>query len=420
MIPEGLADLDTLVHLCRDLRTRAYVSEAVGSYRAAAYRASIVTLWVAVVFDFIHKLKELEIAGDTKAIKVLEEFQKHQKNADVKGSWDFERKVLERACKEFEFISRHECDDLQRLFDDRNRCAHPAMNSGDEAYTPSAEQARLHIRNAVMHLLRHLPVQGQAALDRLKAEVLSEYFPVTIENAVSHFKSGPLQRPREALVRNFTIANLKYLLGPDLQVKSAARFISALGATGELHKTIFEKTIKEEANTLFRKSLLENRARAILRILRRIGSLWSFLDSDVVAMIVRHVEELNESSFPVDIPMALDCSHLAVFAQGRIARATEQELAALTEKRPVKEVISKCIEIYATSGSYERANDRGQKLIIPLLPLMTRDDITKLAQIANDNSEISGSFTWDKITSSVKQLAIVPQDEWETLFNRKS
>ncbi|GAK61608.1 hypothetical protein U27_01509 [Candidatus Vecturithrix granuli] len=55
-----LSDLDELVQQVREEKSRTYITEAIKSYRAGAYRAAIVSTWIAVVYDIILKLRELE------------------------------------------------------------------------------------------------------------------------------------------------------------------------------------------------------------------------------------------------------------------------------------------------------------------------------------------------------------------------
>ncbi|ENV52100.1 hypothetical protein F953_00465, partial [Acinetobacter junii CIP 107470 = MTCC 11364] len=108
-------------------------------------------------------------------------------------------------------ISHVEFIDLNRLQEDRNRCAHPSMASDGEVFNPSAELARMHIRSAVEHLLQYPPAQGKYALDSLTSEVESEYFPTDVKKAVVAFESSPLNKARDSLIRNFTIVLLKKL-----------------------------------------------------------------------------------------------------------------------------------------------------------------------------------------------------------------
>lgn len=211
----GLMDLDELVLRCRDDKARQYIAEAVVCYKNGAYRQAIVATWIAVVYDFIYKLRELEMTGDQQAAEKLAEFERIRQDNDLKGSLDYERRILDMAKDDFELITPLEHMDLSRLQDDRNRCAHPSMHSVDEIYEPSAELARTHIRNAVIYLLQRPPVQGKAAMERLLNEIGSSYFPIDVKQAIAALQTGPLARPRESLVRNLIIVLLKGTLLED-------------------------------------------------------------------------------------------------------------------------------------------------------------------------------------------------------------
>jgi hypothetical protein len=71
MLPTALSDIDELVLCCRSEAARSYLSEAAACYKAGAYRSTIIAIWIAVLFDFIHKLRELEMTGDKAAKQKL-------------------------------------------------------------------------------------------------------------------------------------------------------------------------------------------------------------------------------------------------------------------------------------------------------------------------------------------------------------
>lgn len=145
----SFADLDELILTCRDYRAKGYIGEAVASYRAGAYRASIVATWIAICFDIIEKIRELALAGDEQAETLAEQIEETRKQNDITKALKFEKEILIVARDKFELISHIEFTDLQRVQEDRNRCAHPSLASEDQIFSPSAELARLHIRSAV-------------------------------------------------------------------------------------------------------------------------------------------------------------------------------------------------------------------------------------------------------------------------------
>src|SRR5262245_4310446 len=67
MFESNLVDLDELVLMVRDLNSRAYIGEAINTYRGRAYRSALLATWIAVAYDIISKIRELELQGDANA-----------------------------------------------------------------------------------------------------------------------------------------------------------------------------------------------------------------------------------------------------------------------------------------------------------------------------------------------------------------
>ena len=108
-----LYDLDELVLQCRNERARNYIREAVSSYRAGAFRAAIVSTWIAVCFDIMQKFHELAIAGDAAAGKEAEALERIRANGDVTAAMRFEKDLLNDLIP---FIESHYSVKKDRLY----------------------------------------------------------------------------------------------------------------------------------------------------------------------------------------------------------------------------------------------------------------------------------------------------------------
>lgn len=272
-----LADLDELVMKCRDERARKYIDEAVRCYRSGAYRSAVVSTWIAVCFDIVDKVRELASSGDAHAEAVAQEVAKHVASGDIAASLKFEANIPELAFK-FEFVSATERIDLARLKIDRNRCAHPSQNNDAEVFDVPSELARLHIRNAVCHLLQHEPAQGKAVLERLWTDIQSATFPVAGPKVLDRLKAGPLKRARQALIRNFVLILLKNIFQGASDYKLDNKIQKVLSATREMHPEIWDKTVRENVGVLTDRAITEDQ---ILRVVRAFDQfqkvLWEFL-----------------------------------------------------------------------------------------------------------------------------------------------
>lgn len=160
-------------------------------------------------FDLIEKLRALAAAEDPEAKARLAELAKLQTNqikgdpSAIPGLLKFERELPDLFRDKFEFFGIIEHDDMLRLNTDRNRCAHPTFLQSEEPYNPSAEVARLHIRNALDLVLTQEAKQGKAALKSLTTIITSEYFRKDEAEVRNRLEASPLKNARDGLVRAF-------------------------------------------------------------------------------------------------------------------------------------------------------------------------------------------------------------------------
>jgi len=250
---ETFIDLDELIVSCRDKLAKKFIQEAVACYRAGAYRSCIVATWNAIVFDFLHKLRELERSGNGEATNILQNFEKIRSESKFKELWQFESELPKVARTKFEFLSSVEESDIQRLFEDRSRCAHPSMTSLEEPFEATAELARYHLRSAVMHFLQRLPVQGNHAIDKIWQDIRSEYFPKDSEKATQYFQKGLLASARPSLIKNVISGLTVHLLTEELSEDERLRYFSALNAVANM----YHSQVKEILNERLSKIILE-------------------------------------------------------------------------------------------------------------------------------------------------------------------
>jgi hypothetical protein len=247
---EVFIDLDELVALCRDKLAKKFIQEAVACYRAGAYRSCIVATWNAVVFDFLHKLRELELLGNGEATNLLQKFEKLSLEQKVKELWQFEKEIPTLALEKFELISHPEKPQIERLFQDRSLCAHPSMASLEEPFEATAELARCHLRSAVMYLLQRPPVQGRSARDRIFQDIQSEYFPIDPELAAQYFQKSPLARARFILIKDVVLGLTVSLLTEERQKDERIRQFSALNAIASLYPNETREILSERLSDI--------------------------------------------------------------------------------------------------------------------------------------------------------------------------
>ena len=406
-----LSDLDELVLKCRDEKAKSYIKESVSCYKSGAFRSAIVSTWIAVSFDIIDKLKNLSLTGDKEAEKQLEKFEKARKAGDIAQSLKFERDILVTARDKLELISHIEFIDLERLQLDRNRCAHPSMTSDGEIFNPSAELARVHIRSAVEYLLQYPPAQGKHALESLLEEVKSEYFPTSLDKAVIALKNSPLFKARKSLVRNFTIALLKKVLKETSEYKERLRISSALNSISQMHKGIFDSTIKEKLSGLL-KSLEDKELDKTFHVLQSLPDSWEYLDPDVKQKLEAYVENLPKDQLE-EIDFLLTHTGLSSSANERIRNATRTDMGHPLFIVLPTPVADRIVELFVDSESFDQANSFSST-VTKYSSDFTKEQVEKIIRACGDNIQIKESFQIGHVINSMRKNNKATDQEIDT------
>ena len=412
-----LADLDELVLKCRDEKSKQYIREAVSCYKSGAFRSAIVSTWIAVTFDILDKIKELALSGDKEAENQLETFEKARRQNDITNALKFEREILGIAQDKLELISHIECLDLERLKQDRDRCAHPSMTSEGEIFNPPAELARVHIRNAVEYVLQYPPAQGKYALDNLLSEVDSEYFPNTPEKALIALQKSPLLKARTSLVRNFIIVMLKKLISDTDGYEKTKKYIGVLKATEIIHKEIYDNVLSEKLSDLI-KSLKDDKLNIIGLIVRQLSEYWVYINNDVKQRLENYVESLP--SIEINrLDDFLEFKPLQLYALKRFGYITKEELSDLCCWGTSHSVRELSIKLFLAPNSHQFSIDWG-RFILENASDYSLDQVKRIIEGISLNDQVVNSRKIRNMITAFKQNRKLNQTIVENLIEENN
>ena len=207
--------MDELLVSVRDLESRRLAQEAVTAYQASAWRASILSIWVAVSADVISKLRELANGGDVVALAEIKQLDVWIKTKDLRNLQQFENTLIELARDKFGMLLPHEAVDMDRLRDDRHLCAHPAFVSDDGLFSPTPELVRAHIAHAILHLLSRPPVQGKQLIERYDRDLLGGSIPKSAEDIELVLRENYLGNAKPGSIVSLAKALTKALVGSE-------------------------------------------------------------------------------------------------------------------------------------------------------------------------------------------------------------
>jgi len=367
----------------------------------------------------------LAILGDAAAKALIEDFERHQKQIDegndqaIKNALEFERNILSTAKEKMQFFDQQQYIDLCRLREDRHRCAHPSFHRIEDPYKPSAEQARMHLRNAIIHVLSEQPVQGKSAIDQVVSLVSSKYFPKETEKALIQLQSSELSNAKPSMVKGFIDRLLFGFFSDGSPLKFNDNALSALKASLLIHRSLVEDRIKLQVNKVFRDVPDDNLIWAIFLALK-IPEVWASLERSSVEKIITYVKVA-----PVDevLPMlrfSIQKVELKDATQERIRSLGESDLSEGVLKYEFGQyAVPKAIELYTSANSWDKANRVAQNLILPLIKYFTKDDIEKIIQSPKENgADLIGSHGFSLFLDKLREQDYMSMQEINTLLDK--
>jgi polyhydroxyalkanoate synthesis regulator phasin/uncharacterized protein YjgD (DUF1641 family) len=406
---DSISDIEALAGKCRSEQSKIYVSEAIKCYRGGAYRAAIVSTWVAVVFDLIDKVRELSLAGDGEAKKIEEKYENYMQQIAkndpkaIKQATDFERNILETCKDKLEFFDAQQMIDMKRLKEDRNRCAHPSFQTVGVPYSPSAEQARLHIRNAVVHVLSEPPIQGKAALAKLKETVSSNYFPKEREKILVQFKSLNIDKSTDALVRGFVDELVFGFMTKDDPYFYNINTINALNAMFELYPAIVEGRLEKQINTIFR-NLEDKYFVGAAWLVSQTNQAWVVLEEASREKIISFVKDGPVNEFLPGIVSLYEINDLKVHVENRIDGLNLENLKEAVKDNGIDSLAkNRSLDLLEKSKSFIRVNDIFSNIIFKIFESLSKEDIERVIRMPVEHStDLIGANEYGSFIELVK------------------
>lgn len=420
---ESLADIEALSLRCRSEQSRGYISESLLCYKSGAYRATIVTAWIALVFDLIDKIRELSIAGDAEA-KALEAkidsyiAQIEQGNGQgIKASLEFERTILEICRDKLDFFDAQQFTDLERLREDRHRCAHPSFHQIGIPYNPSAEHARLHLRNAIVYVLSQPPVQGKAALAALKTLVASSYFPKDNDGALVQLRASALATANAPLVRSFVDALVfsYFTVADPLYYKEQVFF--ALNAASVMHAAIVEDRLRKQINKAVR-DFPDATFSGAACLVSRLNNAWALLDQASKDKIKAFVESGPNHDVLSGLGTMSKIMELQPSIRTRIGGLELAELANVINPNGVGALAKdRALALLQEAESWGQANSIFSDAVLPLFEYLEAADVERIIRMPTEHgSDLVGAHGYRLFIEEVRERQVIGHTELDQLL----
>jgi len=300
--------------------------------------------------------------------------------------------------KKFEFFNQFELDHLEQLKKDRHACAHPAFVSDEALFPPSPELVRAHIVHAIDYLLKHKPVQGKAALDKILYEMKQTSFPENIDDVSTFLENRFLNKAKDVLIRNFAIILVKTLLkstDDDFNGKEN-RVVNALKAIKLKHHAIYEDVIKEQIKKI-EVTLEENQLLNIFRLLKADQACWHLFDKATQVKVKKNLSEVfkeegaSNTFFKYNVFSSINLeeslSPTIIKAFEKLNPRDQEKIIVESIDSPHPILIEKAVELFIKSSNNESVNFIGLNMILPLSRALSSEQINKILLQGVKNNE---------------------------------
>ena len=416
MFSDKLSDLDELVLRCRSEGAKGYIQEAVSSYKVGAYRVCIVAIWTAVVFDFFDKIRELNISGSAEAKQwvqkyeqELEKFNKGDKSA-ISQLLRFERDILSDARDKFNLVSHSEYMDLERLHEDRNRCAHPTFQQIETPYYPTAEQARYHIKNAVYNVLSKAPIQGKYALEALNQLIESEFFPQESKAVQKLLEESLLSRATESLLRAFVDNVFFAFFNEKNSLYKKEKAIVILKVLISMNRDIAFSRIAKNINKVIM-YIDDNNFCLVLSVLSKV-SLWSYItdgNKEKVKTFCKSCLKNIFISYFNDMDFSEDISLIRV---ERLKSLSVEDIVCIKDFEKIDVCINMSVSLFTTAGNWNSANNIYSSLIEPVFFSLSKEQIVEILEASKPGmSDLVDSFGFKNFVRDVLSNNLLTLEE---------
>lgn len=419
-----LTDLDELALTVRDKIARSYILEAIDAYRGGAYRSAIVSTWISVNFDIISKIRELSNQGDQNAKTFIDKLDQAISSKQIKSLQNIEEQLLEKAKKDFEFLSNQEFSDLFQLKQDRNLCAHPAFVTEEILFEPEPERVRMHIVHAVKYLLQHRPVQGKSAIERIVRDIKTNSFPVTLNMASLFLNSKYLDHAKKSLIENLILLLLKATLRGDiseLPLTYSRQMILTLRAISHRHPDIYEEQVKAKIPTIG-ESLEEDCLPNTFQLLEADPRCWNWLDESTKVRLKEllrvSLDKPSIRNFAFGAMRVNDLKLVIIEAFNKLSSEMQISIIKMT---PQPEFTAQAIALYSEASSYRHAESLGKSVILPMSNFFSVTDVQNILKVVEENNQIYDASGTPVILSELfeKTKQYLPElcESWKSFFS---
>jgi hypothetical protein len=283
-------------------------------------------------------------------------------------------------------------------------------------YRPTAEQARLHLTNAVLHVLAQPPVQGKALLNQLRVIISSSYFPTDRTQAVTALRASALVRPNNALINGFVDMVVFEPFKADSPLYNSPRVSDIINAAAELHRTQVEARLRRQLNRMIFDAADLQLPQAVF-ILAGVESGWQLLEDAAKAKVRQYVSVAPIALASPTLARLSKNPELVPQIKERLAAASRDELATAVSFGLRDVAKDRALELLSQVGSFNSANDVIQRIIFPIFENLNKEDFIKIIEFPRTTgADLVGANAYSVLVTRLRGSSFFTSSELDDLL----
>ncbi len=380
-------------------KTREYFDEVIKSYYNESYRSAVVMLYSITIADLVYKIEELkENYNDSGAIDILTEITDLQTRNP--NSPDWETKLVELVKEKTNLLEPSDYLHITTLQKHRHLCAHPVLTQNFELYRPNKETTRAHIRNILEGVLVKPPFLSRKIFNDLLINLSSIKKIIYDEKQLErHLKATYLDKLQLKTVKQIfrslwkiTFKTNDAQCNENREINLKALIIILRNNYSDLLETIMND--KDYYSDIDIKYLTN-----IIVLLNQFSEIFKSLN-DSIKILIQNTIEKNADSDTYAIFLSKDINeHIdkvlsitwsSEYVDTYITTESITSVFQFALDNGLRDLAYDfIITMFGKSDQYDTADIRFDSLIGPHLNDFNKNELKKILEVINENSQIN-------------------------------
>lgn len=390
-----------------DSRSKESMKEVLSCFYSDNLRSAVVMLYATVVSDLYYKITDLvAIYNDTGAEEIKKYVDDEWHDHPKLPTWETE---MPKRCREKNKILTNESyAHFCHLQDERNLCAHPVITRND-LYRPSFATVQGLIMDMLTGILCKPSFLSKRLIDTFTDDIesASKIFPNEkgLKRYINAKYLEKIDNEREEYGLFKSLWKFTFKKTDDRSKANRKANLSILTLLLERHQQFVESEIKNDAEYYCASVNIDDRKciNSFIRFVNVHPSVYSSMTDDFKMKIEQkindkpnlkamafflsnnplvHVKSLN-GGVGIDVGI-----YIYDFIKNNVGNADAKDFA---------------IRLYGEAGSFDAADEYFDNLIVPILGNLSAEQLEKLIEYSNNNSQINNRRKYSNSKRLIKK-----------------